>query len=74
VGTKPASFQDEYLTKDSIAIMPADMSQVMSTGSRLHYAKAYPIEKNVKVKEIGNVIPEDLPKLIQYYREEQTRD
>jgi hypothetical protein len=64
MGTKPASFQDEYLTKDSIAIIPADISQVISIGSRLHYAKVYLIEKNVKVKEIGNIILEDLSKLI----------
>lgn len=38
--------------------------------SRLHYSKVYPIEMNVKVKEIGMVCPADLDCLIAYYNQE----
>ncbi|KAF2260459.1 kinase-like protein [Lojkania enalia] len=71
VGTKPVHLQGEYLTKDPIAIMPADVGQVMSTESRLCYAKVYPINRNVKAKDIGDVIPESLSKLMSYYRAER---
>jgi hypothetical protein len=42
----------------------------MDKASRLHYGKPYPIEMNVKVKDIGNVDPQDLSNLLRYYREE----
>ena len=71
VGTKPGSFQGEYLTKDPIAITPTDGYQVMSSAARLHYAKVYLIEMNVKVKDIGDVVPEDLHNLISNYKEMQ---
>lgn len=71
VGTEPVAFQGERLTKDPIAIMPAaGVSQTMSAASRLRYAKIYPIEMNVKARDIGDVVPEDLWKLTSYYRTE----
>jgi hypothetical protein len=46
----------------------------MHPASRLHYAKAYLIEMNVKVKDIGDVDPGNLSLLLQYYREENLLD
>ena len=72
-GTNPSFFAGEYesgLTKASICIEPADASVRMTPQSRVHYAKSYPIEMNVKVKDIGNVASEDLPKFIEYYHQE----
>jgi len=72
-GTTPTTFQGEYelgLTKRAICIDPADSRVVIHTASRLHYAKAYPVEMNVKVKDIGDVAPEDLSYVITYYTAE----
>jgi hypothetical protein len=72
-GTSPSFFPGEYesgLTKASICIEPADTSVRMTPQSRVHYAKSYPIEMNVKVKDIGNVASEDLSNFIAYYHEE----
>ncbi|KAJ4351131.1 uncharacterized protein N0V89_006470 [Didymosphaeria variabile] len=66
-------FPGEYergLTKQPIAVIPADASVYMAPASRLHYAKAYPVEMNVKVKNIGDVDSACLDLLLQYYREE----
>lgn len=70
VGTEPIALEDERLTKNCIAIKPANAEQTMSPLSRLNFAKVYPIEMNVKVKDLGNVVPNDLANLIKFYREE----
>lgn len=46
----------------------------MSPASRLRFGKVYPIEWNVKVKDIGMIVPEDLSKLILYWKEEDQRN
>ncbi|KAF1967857.1 hypothetical protein BU23DRAFT_398536, partial [Bimuria novae-zelandiae CBS 107.79] len=58
--------QEAGLTKHAIAVEPANRSIFMNFASRLHYAKVYPVEMNVKVKDIGDVVPEDMSYLIQY--------
>lgn len=63
----------EYLVKDPIAITPADPTLTMQPASRLQFGKVYPIEMNVKVKDIGDVVPVDLSKLATYYAEERNR-
>jgi len=42
----------------------------MHEASRLHYAKVWPIETNVKARDIGDVHPEHLSDLIRNYKEE----
>lgn len=69
IATKPTLFCREELFKEPIAVRPADPSLKMDPASRLNYGKTYPIEMNVKVKDIGDVIPEDLSNLLAYYRE-----
>jgi hypothetical protein len=44
----------------------------MDIASRLHYSKAWPVEMNVKVKDIGDVDPVDLGNLLRYYQEENS--
>lgn len=73
IGTSPNYFQGEYeagLTKAPIRIVPANSNLTMKPASRVHYSKSYPIEMNVKVKDIGNVAQEDLDKFIAYYNQE----
>ncbi|KAF2501510.1 hypothetical protein BU16DRAFT_500657 [Lophium mytilinum] len=49
---------------------PSTESQPMSTASRIRFAKAFPIEWNVKVKDLGRVADEDMGNLMQYYMRE----
>jgi hypothetical protein len=42
----------------------------LSQLTRLRFGKTYAIEWNVKVKDLGMVVPEDMPKLRQYYEDE----
>lgn len=69
-GRQPSPFPGEYFTKDAIRVDPADPSISMDPASRIHYAKAWPVEMNVKVKDIGRVDPMDREKLLQYYKQE----
>lgn len=69
-GRQPTLLQGEYLEKQPICIDAAGPGIRMDVTSRLHYSKAYPVEINVKVKDIGDVDPQDLSNLLRYYREE----
>ena len=72
-GTRPTIFEGEIaagLTKDPIEVIPASPDVTLKSASRLHYAKPYPIEMNIKVKDIGNVCPEQLSLLVSYYNQE----
>jgi hypothetical protein len=69
-GQQPTLLHGESLEKLPVCINPVDASIRMDKASRLHYGKPYPIEMNVKVKDIGNVDPQDLSNLLRYYREE----
>ncbi|KAF2439048.1 hypothetical protein P171DRAFT_476883 [Karstenula rhodostoma CBS 690.94] len=74
-GSAPVTFTGETergLNKQPICVNPVDASVRMEPASRLHYAKAYPIETNVKVKDIGDVAAEHLSVLLRYYREENS--
>ncbi|KAF2251135.1 hypothetical protein BU26DRAFT_276633 [Trematosphaeria pertusa] len=77
VGSSPVWLVGEHergMTKDPIAVEPADSSLTMPVSSRIRFGKTYPIEWNVKVKDIGRVVPEDLRKLITYWKEEDDDD
>ena len=76
-GSQPCFFEGEEergLTKKSIRVKPASPELSMDPASRLHYGKVYPIEMNVKVKDIGDVDPTQISLLLQYYREENSAD
>lgn len=65
--------QGERITKEPIQVeppYPADNSSYLSFLSRLRFGKVYSIEWNVKVKDLGMVVPEDVPRLLQYYKDE----
>jgi len=44
----------------------------MYFASRINFGKAYPIEWNVKVKDLGMVCDKDMEALITYYRNENS--
>lgn len=70
----PILLEGEHLTKEPICVIPSDPSISMDPKSRINYAKVFPIEMNVKVKDIGDVDPKDLHNLHRYYKEANPRD
>lgn len=71
-GTNPESVYlpgESRMEKDPIRIIPTDSSETMARESRVRFGKTFSIEMNVKVKDIGRVAPEDLSKLVSYWRE-----
>ena len=67
----PEKFPEERkLNKDPIQVIPVNSSETLASASRIHYAKPYPIEHNVKVCEVGMVTKSDIRKLIHYYLQE----
>ncbi|KAH8634485.1 hypothetical protein IG631_09885 [Alternaria alternata] len=74
-GTDPAYcyLPREYekgMTKDPIEVEPVDRFATIRRESRIRFGKTYPIEMNVKVKDIGRVHPYHLTKLVQYWTDE----
>ena len=55
------------LHKEPLQIIPVDLSEELHPLSRLNLAKTYPVEHNVKVKEIGKIAERHLEKLIDYW-------
>lgn len=73
-GSQPRYYSGEYekgLTKTPIAIEPTDPSEQMLPSSRIRLGKTYTIECNVKVRDIGKVVPEDRTKLLRYHQDEK---
>jgi hypothetical protein len=64
-GTQPMIFRGENgMNVEPIAIEPAEPGVVLEPASRVRLGKVYPIEWNVKVKNIGKVISQDMSKLV----------
>jgi hypothetical protein len=75
-GTDPASCylpgeHESGMKKEPIQIVPVDPSIKIRRDSRLRFGKTYPIEMNVKVKDIGRVHPIHLSTLLQYWTDEE---
>lgn len=62
------------MNKEPIEIEPSDPNDKMDPASRLRFGKTFPIEWNVKVKEIGKVSSSHMSKLMRYMREEDSCD
>jgi hypothetical protein len=74
-GTDPGScyMPGEYqsgMTKEPIEIVPVDASIHIRSESRIRFGKTYPIQMNVKVKDIGKVHESHISKLLRYWIEE----
>jgi hypothetical protein len=73
VDPRTCYLQGERIYKEAIQVKPpspADNNSYLSQLSRLRFGKTYAIEWNVKVKDLGMVVYEDMPKLLQYYEDE----
>ncbi|KAF2030974.1 hypothetical protein EK21DRAFT_25172, partial [Setomelanomma holmii] len=62
--------RERGMDKDPVAIEATDINETMDPISRLRLGKVYSIECNVKVRDIGKVVPEDMGKLLHYHRQE----
>ncbi|KAK1913846.1 hypothetical protein P3342_007091 [Pyrenophora teres f. teres] len=63
---------EEELQKDPICIVSTD-SVPLSISSRIYFGIHHPIQYNVKVKELGYVLPDDLIKLTSYWAMEHMK-
>ncbi|KAF2728509.1 hypothetical protein EJ04DRAFT_96485 [Polyplosphaeria fusca] len=71
-GSQPVYLQGETgMTKDPIEIYPSTPGEVMEPTSRIRFGRTYPVEWNVKVKDIGQVMSTHKTRLIQYWKEEE---
>jgi hypothetical protein len=76
-GTTPTYIAGEDgngMDKEPIEIVPANPNDTMDPASRLRFGKTYPVEWNVKVKDIGRVRPSHMSKLIRYWKMEDFQD
>ena len=60
--------EEKKMNKDPIQVEPVDSSMELDPLSRIHYAKPYPVEHNVKVCEVAMVAARDVRKLWAYYQ------
>lgn len=74
-GTDPAScyIPGEYesgMIKEPIEVVPAEPNERIRRESRIRFGKVYPIEMNVKVKDIGRVREDQISALISCWAQE----
>src|SRR4051812_11623447 len=71
----PTLLQHETpLTKEPIEIVPTSpSSRPFARASRIRFGKSQPIQYNAKVKDIGDVRADHIPRLVAYYRMEHMR-
>jgi len=61
--------EEKNFTKDPIHVIPFD-GHLLEATSRVNFAKAFPVEHNVKVLEVGTVSKEHLRKFLGYWENE----
>ncbi|KAH7409818.1 hypothetical protein DE146DRAFT_327486 [Phaeosphaeria sp. MPI-PUGE-AT-0046c] len=66
-----AGERERGMTKYPIAVEPGESGEVMSAASRLRFGKTYTIECNVKVRDMGMVVPEHKVMLLRYHQDER---
>ncbi|MCJ1480724.1 hypothetical protein MMC06_000879 [Schaereria dolodes] len=61
--------EERKLNKEAIKIVPVNPSMKLDPLSRVNLVKVYPVEHNLKVKEVGRVSGPHLKKLLAYVRD-----
>jgi hypothetical protein len=70
-GREPRLLSGERgITKPSVAVAMAQDEPNLSTASRIYYGIHHPIQYNVKVKDVGQVLPHHVPNLIGNWKAE----
>jgi hypothetical protein len=65
--------RERGMYKEPIEVCPADSGSYLTRESRIRFGHVYSIEWNVKVKDIGRVVAEDLGLLNAHYEEENVK-
>jgi hypothetical protein len=74
-GESPRLVQGESgISKTSIGVVMATGENNLQVASRIYYGIHHPIQYNVKVKEIGQVIKAHIPTLIGNWKEEDNKE
>jgi hypothetical protein len=66
--------KESGITKPSISVVMADGAPILHQAARVYYGITYPIQYNVKVKEIGYIHPTEITRLISNWRTEDQDD
>ncbi len=70
-GTEPDPLPGEgEFSKESLEMEPINQMEVLDPRSRLHFAKPTPVEHNLRVKHIGDIVHGDILLLFRFYEEE----
>jgi hypothetical protein len=62
-------YDEEQITRDSIAMIIEDEKQYISPIARLDCGRIYTVEDSLRVMKVGRVHPKHLPRLEEYYTE-----
>ena len=65
----PDKLPGEKINKQPIKVQGVNSTRKLDERSRVNLAKTYPVEHNVKVMEIGNVVGSSLKILTAYWKE-----
>ncbi|MCJ1388257.1 hypothetical protein MMC18_001102 [Xylographa bjoerkii] len=66
----PPKLKDEKkMNKEPIQMIPVNQTEKLDPRSRVDLAKTFPVEHNVKVKEVGMISNHHLRRLVQYVKE-----
>jgi hypothetical protein len=57
-------------SKLPIRIIPTDSFNVLSERSRLNFGKPISVEHNLRMKDVGQIDPDDFPRVLRYFDEE----
>jgi hypothetical protein len=74
-GTDPESCyldgeQERGIMKEPIEVAPAEYSLSLRKASRIQFSKTFPVDIDVKAKDIGRVIPAHLSRLVSCWESE----
>ncbi|KAK8239309.1 hypothetical protein IWZ00DRAFT_547950 [Phyllosticta capitalensis] len=65
--------RERGMTKEPIAVVPANDAVFLTPASRINFSLAHPIKYNVKVKDLGRVCDEDMENFCLYWQTERDR-
>lgn len=75
LGSGPQQLADEpKFSKDPICVDFRSSGETLSATSRLYYAKPQSIDHNIKVKHLGHVVDQYLPRFLAAFRTEMSLD
>ena len=65
----PKLSNETKMNKEPIQMIPVDQTEKLDPKSRVDLAKTFPVEHNVKVKNVGMISSHHLKRLVQYVKE-----